>query len=294
MAVSDYPRPPLDLIHQGKVRDIYAVDDQRLLIVASDRLSAFDVLLPNPIPGKGEILTRISRFWFAQFTDHINHHVLDDDLASVIEDVDLVEQLKPRSMLVKRLTPLPVEAIVRGYLAGSGWRDYKANRQISGIDLPAGLEQAGSLPRPIFTPSTKAKVGEHDDNIDFPAMQALIGTEMALRVRDVSLEIYRRAAGYARDRGIVIADTKFEFGTDADGDLYLIDELLTPDSSRFWPVDQWQVGISPPSFDKQFIRDYLETLDWDKSPPGPALPAEIIEQTQQRYREAHRRLMGRS
>jgi phosphoribosylaminoimidazole-succinocarboxamide synthase len=292
--VSDYPRPPLDLVHQGKVRDIYAVDDERLLIVASDRLSAFDVQLPDPIPGKGEILTRISRFWFDQFSDEIQHHLLDDDLGQILGDDDLVRALGPRSMLVKRLKPLPIEAIVRGYLAGSGWKDYRETGHISGIKLPPGLEQAGTLPDPIFTPSTKAKVGDHDDNIDFPAMQALIGTEMALRVRDVSLAIYLRAAGYARERGIIIADTKFEFGIDSDGELYLIDEVLTPDSSRFWPVDQWQLGISPPSFDKQFIRDYLETLDWDKKPPGPALPSAIIEQTQQRYREALRRLMGSS
>ncbi len=290
--MSDYPRPPLDLIHQGKVRDIYAVDDERLLIVASDRLSAFDVQLPDPIPGKGEVLTRISRFWFDQFSDQIRHHLLDGDLTRIVGSTELADQLRPRSMLVKRLKPLPIEAIVRGYLAGSGWKDYQATGMISGIRLPTGLEQAGGLPEPIFTPSTKAKVGDHDDNIDFPAMQALIGTEMALRVRDVSLAIYRRAAGYARDRGIIIADTKFEFGTDADGELYLIDEVLTPDSSRFWPVDQWQLGISPPSFDKQFIRDYLETLDWDKTPPGPSLPPAIIAQTQQRYREALRRLMG--
>jgi len=290
--VSDYPRPPLDLVHQGKVRDIFAVDDERLLIVASDRLSAFDVQLPDPIPGKGEILTRISRFWFEQFSDEISHHLIDDDLSAVLDDAELARTLGPRSMLVKRLKPLPIEAIVRGYLAGSGWKDYQANGTISGIKLPAGLEQAGTLPEPIFTPSTKAKVGDHDDNIDFPAMKALIGTEMALRVRDVSLAIYRRAAGYARERGIIIADTKFEFGVDDEGELYLIDEVLTPDSSRFWPVDEWQLGISPPSFDKQFIRDYLETLDWNKKPPGPSLPPAIIEQTQQRYREALRRLMG--
>jgi phosphoribosylaminoimidazole-succinocarboxamide synthase len=290
--VSDYPRPPLDLLHQGKVRDIYAVDDERLLIVASDRLSAFDVALPDPIPGKGEILTRISRFWFDQFTDQIPHHLLEGDLAAIVGSQTLADALAPRSMLVRRLKPLPVEAIVRGYLAGSGWKDYRASGRISGIELPPGLEQAGSLPEPIFTPSTKAKVGDHDDNIDFQAMQALIGANMALRIRDVSLAIYRRAAAYARERGIIIADTKFEFGIDANGELYLIDEVLTPDSSRFWPVDQWRLGISPPSFDKQFVRDYLETLDWDKTPPGPSLPDEIIEQTRQRYDEALRRLMG--
>nr|WP_049726957.1 phosphoribosylaminoimidazolesuccinocarboxamide synthase [Wenzhouxiangella marina] len=289
--VSDYPRPPLELLHQGKVRDIYAVDDERLLIVASDRLSAFDVVLPDTIPGKGEILTRISNFWFTKFNDHIGNHLLEGDLARVVGNSELADQLRPRSMLVRRLKPLPVEAIVRGYLAGSGWKDYQASGRISGVELPAGLELAGSLPEPIFTPSTKAQVGDHDINIDFARMQSLIGTELALRVRDVSLAIYRRAAAYARDHGIIIADTKFEFGTDDDGELYLIDELLTPDSSRFWPVDQWRLGISPPSFDKQFVRDYLETLDWNKTAPGPKLPPEIIHQTQERYREAARRLM---
>ncbi len=289
--MADYPKLPLQLLHQGKVRDIYAVDDDRLLIVASDRLSAFDVVLPDSIPGKGEILTRISRFWFRRFDDHIANHVVSGDLAEVLGDPALAAAVAPRSMLVKRLEPLPVEAIVRGYMAGSGWRDYQTSGRISGIKLPVGLEQAGSLPEPIFTPSTKAQASAHDQNIDFDAMQALIGTEMALRVRDVSLAIYRRAAGYARDRGIIIADTKFEFGTSADGELYLIDELLTPDSSRFWPVDQWQLGISPPSFDKQFVRDYLETLDWNKTAPGPALPPEIIDQTRSRYLEAERRLI---
>ncbi len=290
-AVSDYPRPPLTLLHQGKVRDIYAVDDERLLIVASDRLSAFDVVLPDPIPGKGEILTRISTFWFSQFDDYVTNHLLEDDLASIVGDDRLAEALAPRSMLVRRLTPLPVEAIVRGYLAGSGWKDYQASGAISGVRLPPDLELAGSLPEPIFTPSTKAKAGHHDENIDFDTMQSLIGPELAIRVRDTALAIYRRAAAYARERGIIIADTKFEFGTDADGELYLIDEVLTPDSSRFWPVDQWRLGISPPSFDKQFVRDYLETLDWNKTSPGPTLPADIIEQTRRRYDEAARRLL---
>lgn len=291
-AVPVYPRPPLTLLHQGKVRDIYAVDDERLLIVASDRLSAFDVVLPDPIPGKGEILTRISMFWFSQFDDYVSNHLLDDDLALVVGDDQLAEALAPRSMLVRRLTPLPVEAIVRGYLAGSGWKDYQASGAISGVVLPAGLELAGSLPEPIFTPSTKAQAGDHDENIDFATMQSMIGPELAIRVRDTALAIYRRAAAYARERGIIIADTKFEFGTDASGELYLIDEVLTPDSSRFWPVDQWHLGVSPPSFDKQFVRDYLETLDWNKTSPGPKLPPEIIEQTRQRYDEAARRLLG--
>ena len=289
--MTDYPTLPLARIHQGKVRDIYAIDDSRLLIVASDRLSAFDVVLPDTIPGKGEILTRISMFWFGRFGDQVRNHLLEGDLAEILGDAELARQLAPRSMLVRRLTPLPVEAIVRGYLAGSGWKDYQASGTISGVSLPAGLELAGSLPDPIFTPSTKAQVGDHDQNIDFAHMQSLIGPELAIRVRDISLAIYRRAASYARDRGIVIADTKFEFGTDDDGHLYLIDEVLTPDSSRFWPVDQWRLGISPPSFDKQFVRDYLETLDWNKTPPGPRLPADIITQTRERYAEAAARLI---
>jgi phosphoribosylaminoimidazole-succinocarboxamide synthase len=290
--VSHYPTPPLELLHQGKVRDIYAVDEARLLIVASDRLSAFDVVLPDPIPGKGEILTRISKFWFAQIGDQIGNHLLDDPLEAVLDDKELAAALAPRSMLVRRLKPLPIEAIVRGYLAGSGWKDYQASGAISGISLPPGLALAGNLPEPIFTPSTKARVGDHDENIGFEEMRTLIGPELAIRVRDASLAIYRRASAYARDRGIIIADTKFEFGTDASGELYLIDEVLTPDSSRFWPVDQWQLGISPPSFDKQFVRDYLETLDWNKTAPGPKLPTDIIAQTRQRYEEAARRLMN--
>ncbi len=286
----DYPTPPLELQHQGKVRDIYAVDEERLLIVASDRLSAFDVILPDPIPGKGEILTGLSRFWFGQFNDLVGNHLLEGDLTSIVGSEQLARQLAPRSMLVRRLQPLPVEAIVRGYLAGSGWKDYQATGAISGVGLPAGLQQAEKLPEPIFTPSTKAASGQHDENIDFAAMQRLIGTALAVQVRDTALAIYRRAAAYARQRGILIADTKFEFGLDAQGQLFLIDEVLTPDSSRFWPLDQWRLGISPPSFDKQFVRDYLETLDWDKTAPGPLLPAAIIEQTQARYREAVRRL----
>ncbi len=289
--MKDYPTPALQRLHQGKVRDIYAVDDDRLLIVASDRLSAFDVVLPDTIPGKGEILTRISMFWFGRFDDQVRNHLLEGDLAEILGGVELARQLAPRSMLVRRLQPLPVEAIVRGYLAGSGWKDYQATGTISGISLPAGLELAGSLPEPIFTPSTKAQVGDHDQNIDFARMQSLIGAELAIRVRDISLAIYRRAAAYARDRGIIIADTKFEFGTDKAGHLYLIDEVLTPDSSRFWPVDQWRLGISPPSFDKQFVRDYLETLDWNKTAPGPKLPADIISQTRERYAEAAARLI---
>jgi len=289
--VTDYPVPPLKRIHQGKVRDIYRVDDDRLLIVASDRLSAFDVILPDPIPGKGEMLTRISRFWFTQFNDLIRSHVVERDLAEILGDRGLAAQLEPRSMLVRALKPLPIEAIVRGYLAGSGWRDYQTTGSISGVKLPKGLKQAARLAEPIFTPSTKEQTGDHDQNIDFDRMQELIGPKLAIRVRDVSLAIYLRAGAYARERGIIIADTKFEFGVDDEGHLYLIDEVLTPDSSRFWPEDEWQLGISPPSFDKQFVRDYLETLDWDKQPPGPSIPPEIVEQTMARYRQAARYLL---
>ena len=291
-----YPVPPLERVHQGKVRDIYRVDDDRLLIVASDRLSAFDVVLPDAIPGKGEILSRISTFWFTQFGDMVRNHLVGDDLAQALTDIlgdrELAATLAPRSMLVRSLNPLPVEAIVRGYLAGSGWKDYQATGAVSGVALPDALELAARLPEPVFTPSTKAAVGDHDENIDFDRMQELIGPELAVRIRDISVAIYLRAAAYARERGIIIADTKFEFGTDGDGHLYLIDEVLTPDSSRFWPEDQWRLGISPPSFDKQFVRDYLETLDWNKTAPGPELPRHIIDQTVARYREAERILLS--
>lgn len=290
--MTDYPAPPLELLHQGKVRDIYAVDGERLLIIASDRLSAFDVILPDLIPGKGAILTGISRFWFSKFNDLVRNHLLDDELEHIVGSKALADALAPRSMLVRRLKPLPIEAVVRGYLAGSGWKDYQTTGQISGIELPEGLQQADSLPEPIFTPSTKARQGEHDESIDFASAQRLIGAELALRVRDISLAIYRRAAAWARNRGIIIADTKFEFGLDHEGHLFLIDEVLTPDSSRFWPVADWRLGTSPPSFDKQFVRDYLETLDWNKTAPGPRLPAEIISQTRERYQEAVQRLTG--
>jgi len=290
-AVTDYPVPPLERVHQGKVRDIYRVDDERLLIVASDRMSAFDVILPDPIPGKGEILTRISKFWFSRFNDLVRDHRADGDLHELIGDSGIASRLDSRSMLVRALKPLPVEAIVRGYLTGSGWRDYQRDGSISGVKLPRGLQQAARLPEPVFTPSTKEQAGDHDQNIDFKRMQELIGPELAIRIRDISLAIYLRAGAYARDRGIIIADTKFEFGLDEDDHLYLIDEVLTPDSSRFWPEDEWRLGISPPSFDKQYVRDYLETLDWDKKPPGPSLPPEVVEQTMARYRQAARYLL---
>ena len=280
----------LPLLHRGKVRDMYAVDAQHLLIVTSDRLSAFDVVLPQAIPGKGEVLTRVANFWFQRTSNMIPNHLSDLPLESVITDSAERQALGDRAIVVKRLQPVPVEAIVRGYLIGSGWKDYQKTGAVCGIALPAGLQLAAQLPEPIFTPSTKAAVGDHDENISFAQMSNLLGTDLATRIRDVSLRIYREAADYARTRGIIIADTKFEFGLDDAGTLHLIDEVLTPDSSRFWPADQYQPGSSPPSFDKQFVRDYLETLDWDKTPPGPALPAEIIAKTASKYAEAERRL----
>ena len=275
----------LPLIARGKVRDIYAVDEQHMLIVTTDRLSAFDVIMPTPIPQKGVILTQVANFWFDLLQDVIPNHLstltLDDLPLSAAEKAPL----QGRSIIVKRLKPLPVEAIVRGYLIGSGWKDYQQTGAVCGIELPAGLHMADRLPTAIFTPSSKAEVGEHDINIRFAEMQAKIGAELAEQVRSVSLELYRQAAEYALKRGIIIADTKFEFGLDAAGKLVLIDEILTPDSSRFWPADQYKSGISPPSFDKQFVRDYLETLDWGKVAPGPELPAAIIDKTAAKYRE---------
>jgi phosphoribosylaminoimidazole-succinocarboxamide synthase len=283
----------LKLINRGKVRDIYEVGDNELLIVASDRLSAFDVVLPQPIPGKGEVLTRVANFWFSRTRDTIANHLSDRPLAEVVPDPAERAQLGDRAIVVKRLRPLPVEAIVRGYLIGSGWKDYQANGSICGIDLPPGLRMADKLPQPIFTPSTKAATGGHDENIDFAQTETLLGPGTAAQVRDASLKIYSECAAYALERGIIIADTKFEFGLDGDGRLHLIDEVLTPDSSRFWPADQYQPGSSPPSFDKQFVRDYLETLDWDKKPPGPELPQQVIDKTAEKYREAESRLTGR-
>jgi len=283
----------LNLISRGKVRDIYEVDEQHLLIVTSDRLSAFDVVLPQPIPGKGEVLTRVANFWFARTRDIIPNHLSDITPATVVADPTELAQLGDRAIVVRRLKPLPVEAIVRGYLIGSGWKDYQANGSVCGISLPGGLRMADKLPQAIFTPSTKAAVGGHDENIDFSQMVELLGADLATQVRDASLQIYTECAAYARERGIIIADTKFEFGLDDGGRLHLIDEVLTPDSSRFWPVDRYRPGSSPPSFDKQFVRDYLETLDWDKTPPGPKLPQEVIDKTAEKYREAESRLTGR-
>jgi phosphoribosylaminoimidazole-succinocarboxamide synthase len=282
--------PNLPLIGRGKVRDIYSVDDDHLLIVTTDRLSAYDVILPDPVPGKGEVLTRISLFWFRMMSDIIDNQLTELRVDDVVDDKDLCSRLRDQSLVVKRLKPLPIEAVVRGYLIGSGWRDYLDTGQVCGIDLPEGMQQAEKLPQTLFTPASKAEAGDHDENISFDAVVDLIGENLANKVRDVSIQIYERAAAYALQRGIIIADTKFEFGLDDEGHLYLIDEVLTPDSSRFWPVDAYKIGTSPPSFDKQFVRDYLDTLDWDKTVPGPELPADLLEQTAAKYREALARM----
>ena len=280
----------LKLRASGKVRDIYDIDDKHMLIVTTDRLSAFDVILPDPIPGKGRVLTRISNFWFKKLQTILPNHLTDIPLEQVVPDAAERAEIEERAIVVKILKPLPVEAIVRGYLIGSGWKDYQASGVICGIKLPAGLQQAQQLPEPIYTPSTKAAVDQHDENVAFEQTVALMGQDLAEQVRDASLKLYKIAADYAKERGIIIADTKFEFGVDEAGVLYLIDEALTPDSSRFWPADQYQVGISPPSFDKQYIRDYLETLGWNKTAPGPALPPEVAAFCAEKYREAEIRL----
>jgi phosphoribosylaminoimidazole-succinocarboxamide synthase len=275
----------LPLVHRGKVRQSYAVGDDYLLMVASDRLSAFDVILPDVIPDKGRILTEVSNFWFARSQSLVANHTSDVELSQVISPGDDFDWLQGRAVVVKRLRPLPVEAIVRGYVVGSGWKEYQATGGISGIALPAGLQQAQQLEHAIFTPSTKAAVGDHDENISFGRMSEILGETLAEQIRAVSLDIYRQARDFAAARGIIIADTKMEFGLDADNQLVLMDELLTPDSSRFWPADSYQLGISPPSLDKQFVRDYLETLDWNKTSPGPSLPADIIAKTQAKYQQ---------
>jgi phosphoribosylaminoimidazole-succinocarboxamide synthase len=279
----------LKLLHRGKVRDLYAVDAERLLIVQTDRLSAFDVILPTPVPGKGRVLTEMSNFWFRKLRHVIPNHLLDVTPETLVAAAEL-GQVQGRALVVRRLQPLPVEAIVRGYIAGSGWKDYQKTQMICGIPLPAGLREAQQLPQPMFTPSTKAAIGAHDENIPFSEMEKLIGKDLAGQVRDKGIQLYSEAAAYATTRGIIIADTKFEFGRDANGKLYLIDEALTPDSSRFWPKDQYQIGISPPSFDKQFVRDWLESQKWNKQPPAPALPAEILRKTAEKYEEALRLL----
>ncbi len=278
---------------RGKVRDLYALGDDRLLLVATDRLSAFDVVLPDPIPDKGRVLTALSVFWFERLRPIVANHLTGVDPESVVRGEEERAQVRGRALVVQRLAPLPLEAVVRGYLAGSGWKDYRTSGAVCGIRLPAGLRQAEKLPEPIFTPATKARSG-HDENIDFDRACALVGTAVAQRMRETSLRLYREAAEYAAARGILIADTKFEFALDGEGELVLIDEALTPDSSRFWPADGYRTGVSPPSFDKQYVRDYLETLDWNKTPPAPRLPAEVIARTSEKYREALLRLTGRA
>ncbi len=280
----------LPLVREGKVRCLYAVDENHFLMVATDRVSAFDVILPTAIEDKGRLLTEISLFWFKKTQHIIPNHLANLTLEEVLPDPDEYAWAKGRSMLVKRLTPLPVEAIVRGFIAGSGWKDYQASGVVCGIDLPAGLRLADPLPEPLYTPSSKAAIGDHDENIDFQKTVDLLGRALAEQVKQVSLALYRFAVDYARPRGILIADTKFEFGTDEKGQLRLMDEVLTPDSSRFWPADAWVPGEAPPSFDKQFVRDYLESLSWDKKPPGPSLPAEVIEKTRQKYQDVIQRL----
>ena len=283
----------LPLLGRGKVRDMYAVGDDHLLIVTTDRLSAFDVILPDPIPDKGRVLNELSNFWFRKLEHVVPNHL--DGMApdAVVKGGEEAAQVRGRSVVAKKLKPLPIEAVVRGYLIGSGWKDYQKTGAVCGIPLPKGLKQADKLPEVIFTPATKAEMGAHDENISFAQTEKLIGKDLAAKVRDVSIRLYREAADFARERGIIIADTKFEFGTDAKGNLVLIDEALTADSSRFWPVDQYRPGSSPPSFDKQYVRDYLETLDWNKTPPAPRLPAEVIARTSEKYREALHRLTGR-
>nr|WP_224784859.1 phosphoribosylaminoimidazolesuccinocarboxamide synthase [Marinihelvus fidelis] len=280
----------LPLLHQGKVRDCFAVGDDHMLMVASDRISAFDVILPDPIPGKGEMLTQLSNYWFGMTEDLVGNHLSDISIYDVFDDAGLAAQLEGRSMVVKKLDPLPLEAIVRGYIIGSGWKDYQKTGEVCGIPLPAGLQQADKLPEILFTPSTKAAIGEHDENVSFEHIVGLVGEEMANRVKDLSIALYKAAADHAEARGIIIADTKFEFGLDKDGTLCVMDEVLTPDSSRFWPADSYAPGSSPPSFDKQYVRDYLETLDWDKKAPGPRLPQEVINVTRDKYAEVGRRL----
>jgi phosphoribosylaminoimidazole-succinocarboxamide synthase len=284
----------LPLIARGKVRDNYAVGDDRLLMVASDRLSAFDVVMGEPIPGKGELLTTMALFWFDRLAHVVPNHLTGDDPLGVVAP-DERAQVRGRSMLVKRLKPLPIEAVVRGYLAGSGWKEYQQTQSVCGVSLPAGLVNAGKLAQPIFTPATKAALGDHDENISFEQAAALIGADLAARVRDIALRLYSEAAAYALTKGIVIADTKFEFGLDADGTLTLMDEVLTPDSSRYWPVESYRPGSNPPSYDKQFVRDWLESArvngqPWNKRAPAPALPADVIENTAAKYREALTRL----
>ncbi|MGH8297849.1 MAG: phosphoribosylaminoimidazolesuccinocarboxamide synthase [Steroidobacteraceae bacterium] len=280
----------LEKLHEGKVRDIYSAGGDALLIVTTDRLSAFDVVLPDPIPGKGRVLNEISNFWFARTRHIVPNHLTGRPVADLVGDPAERAMLEGRSVIVRRLKPLPLEAVVRGYLIGSGWKDYQKTGSVCGVSLPRGLQQASRLVAPLFTPATKAAAGEHDENISFAQVEKLVGAALAARVRDTAIALYEFAAAHALARGIIIADTKFEFAVDEGGGLTLIDEALTPDSSRFWPADTYRVGVSPPSFDKQFVRDYLETLDWNKKTPGPKLPAEIVTRTSDKYREALARL----
>ena len=282
----------LKKIYSGKVRDLYEIDDKRMLMVATDRLSAFDVILEQPIPEKGKILTAISNFWFDKLAGVVPNHFTGDKVEDVVAAAEL-PLVEGRAVVAKRLKPVAVEAIVRGYIVGSGWKEYQKSGTVCGIALPAGLKEAAKLPQPIFTPSTKAAVGDHDENISFEQCEAIIGAELAAKVRDTAIALYSAAVEYAATRGIIIADTKFEFG-ELDGELILIDEVLTPDSSRFWPLDEYEPGRGQFSFDKQYVRDYLETLDWDKTPPGPALPADLVERSQARYLEAYERLTGQA
>ena len=282
----------LKRITKGKVRDIYAVDNDKMMIVVSDRLSAFDVVLPDPIPDKGRVLTELANFWFGKLGHVVPNHLTGIDPESVVKGEDEKAQVRGRAIVVKKLKPLPVEAVVRGYIIGSGWKDYQASGMICGIELPKGLKQAQKLPEPIFTPATKAESG-HDENISFERMCEIVGKDVGQKVKDVSIRLYKEASEFAATKGIIIADTKFEFGLDDKGNVVLIDEILTADSSRFWPADQYQVGVSPPSYDKQFVRDYLETLDWDKTPPAPALPADVIARTSAKYREALEKIAGK-
>jgi phosphoribosylaminoimidazole-succinocarboxamide synthase len=282
----------LELVARGKVRDIYRVDAERLLIVATDRLSAFDVVLPDPIPGKGAVLTSISNFWFKKLENVVPNHLTGIDPEAVLTDTRDHSAVKNRAVVVQKLEPVPIEAVVRGYLIGSGWKDYCKTGRVSGVELPSGLELAQRLREPIFTPSTKAAAGRHDENISLQQVKTLIGSELTRKVSEASLQLYTRATEHARARGIIIADTKFEFGLDSNGTLRVMDEVLTPDSSRFWPADTYKAGSSPPSFDKQYIRDYLETLDWNKQAPGPKLPRVVIERTRAKYAEALERLTG--
>lgn len=276
----------LSLLARGKVRDIYDIDDNYLMIVATDRLSAYDVVMPNPVPGKGIILTQLSNFWFRMMEDIIPNHLTNLKIDYFVENKKEIEQLKERSIIVKKLKPLPIESVVRGYIIGSGWSDYKKNKKICGIELPDNLQKAQKLPQIIFTPATKANSGDHDENINYQKTESIIGEDLASKVKEISIKIYKRASIYARSKGIIIADTKFEFGQDSNGKLYLIDEILTPDSSRFWPEKTYKLGESPASYDKQYLRDYLETLSWNKVAPAPELPKDIIVNTLNKYKEA--------